>query len=75
MYDVINNFYRFIATLQMETGNVPDRSNNIPVSTGVQNVMIVTERTQQRFDTMETLYKLLSREGECTSFHTSYQTN
>ena len=59
----------------METGNVPDRSNNIPVSTGLQNVMIVTERTQQRFDIMETLYKLLSRKGECTSFHTSYQTN
>ena len=37
MYDVINNLYHLIALLQMETGNVPDRSN-ISVSTGLQNV-------------------------------------
>ena len=63
MYDVTKIFYHLIDTLQMETGNVPDRSNNIAVSTGLQNVMIVTERTQQLFDIMETLYKLLSRKG------------
>ena len=39
MYDVINNLYHLIVSLQMETGNVPDRSNNISVSTGLQNVM------------------------------------
>ena len=39
MYDVINNLFHLIVSLQMETGNVPDRSNNISVSTGLQNVM------------------------------------
>ena len=39
MYDVINNPYHLIVSLQMETGNVPDRSNNIPVSIGLQNVI------------------------------------
>ena len=39
MYDVINNLYHLIVLLQMETGNVPDRSNNISVSTGLQNVL------------------------------------
>ena len=39
MYDVINNLYHLIASLQIETGNVPDRSNNISVSIGLQNVM------------------------------------
>ena len=31
--------YHLIVLLQMETGNVPDRSNNISVSIGLQNVM------------------------------------
>ena len=39
MYDVINNLYHLIVSLQMETGNVPDRSNNISVSIVLQNVM------------------------------------
>ena len=39
MYDVINNLYHLIGSLQMETGNVPDRSNNISVPIGLQNVM------------------------------------
>ena len=39
MYDVINNLYHLIVLLQMETGNVADRSNNISVSIGLQNVM------------------------------------
>ena len=39
MHDVINNPYDLIVSLQMETGNVPDRSNNISVSIGLQNVM------------------------------------
>ena len=38
MYDVINNLYNLIVLLQMETGNVPDRSSNISVSIGLQNV-------------------------------------
>ena len=38
MYDVINNLYHLIVLLQMETGNVPDRSSNISVSIGLQNV-------------------------------------
>ena len=38
MYDVINNLYHLIVLLQMETGNVPDWSNNISVSIGLQNV-------------------------------------
>ena len=39
MYDVINNTYDLIVSLQTETGNVPDQSNNISVSVGLQNVM------------------------------------
>ena len=39
MYDVINNLYHLIVSLQMETENVSDRSNNISVSIGLQNVM------------------------------------
>ena len=39
MYDVINNIYHLIVSLQMETGNVPDRSKNISVSIGLQNVI------------------------------------
>ena len=39
MYDVINNLHPLIASLQMETGKVQDRSNNISVSIGLQNGM------------------------------------
>ena len=39
MYDVITSLYHLIVSLQMKTGNVPDRSNNISVSNGLQNVM------------------------------------
>ena len=34
-----NNLYYLIVSLQMETENVSDRSNNISVSIGLQNVM------------------------------------
>ena len=37
MYDVIHNLYHLILSLQMETGNVPDRSNKISLSIGLQN--------------------------------------
>ena len=39
MYDVINNLHHPIVSLQMETGKMPDRSNNISASIGRQNVM------------------------------------
>ena len=39
MYDVINNIYHFTVSLQKETGNVPDRSNSISASIGLQNMM------------------------------------
>ena len=39
MYEVINNPYHLIVSPQMETGNVPDQSNNISVSIGLENVM------------------------------------
>ena len=39
MYDVISNIYHLIVSLQTKTGNIPDRSNNISVSIGLQNVM------------------------------------
>ena len=39
MYYVINNLYRLIVSLEMETGSMPDRSNNISVSIGLQNMM------------------------------------
>ena len=39
MYDVIKNLYHLIVSLQVETRQVPDRSNNIFVSIGLQNVM------------------------------------
>ena len=38
MYDIINNLYHLIVSLQMEKGNMPDRSN-ISVSIGLQNEM------------------------------------
>ena len=36
MSDIINNLYDLIVLLQMETGNVPDLSNNISVLIGLQ---------------------------------------
>ena len=39
MYDVINNLCHLIVSLQMETENVSDRSINISISIGLQNVM------------------------------------
>ena len=53
MYDVINNLYRLIVSLEMETGSMPDRSNNISVSIGLQNMMDITERSKKRSDIME----------------------
>ena len=38
MYDVIHNPYHLIVSLQMETGNGLDRSNDILVSIGLLNV-------------------------------------
>ena len=35
----LNNLYHLIVSVQMETGNVLDRCNNISVSIGLQNVM------------------------------------
>ena len=35
----LSNLYYLIVSLQMETENVSDRSNNISVSIGLQNVM------------------------------------
>ena len=37
MYDVIRNLYHLIVSLQMETGNGLDRSNDILVSIGLLN--------------------------------------
>ena len=53
MYDVINNLYYLIVSLQMGTGKERDRSNNISVSIGLQNV-IDRYGTDQRSDIMET---------------------
>ena len=36
MSDIINNLYDLTVLLQMETGNVPDLSNNISVLIGLQ---------------------------------------
>ena len=36
MSDIINSLYDLIVLLQMETGNVPDLSNNISVLIGLQ---------------------------------------
>ena len=35
----LSSLYYLIVSLQMETENVSDRSNNISVSVGLQNVM------------------------------------
>ena len=35
----LSNLYYLIVSLQLETENLSDRSNNISVSTGLQNVM------------------------------------
>ena len=59
MYDVTNILYYQIVSPQMETGNVPNRSNNISVSTGLQNVMDRYGTDQkQGFDIMETQYEI-----------------
>ena len=52
MHEVINNLYHFILSLQMETGNVPDRANNISVSSGQQNMMdrCGTDQKATRYD-------------------------
>ena len=47
MYDVINNLYHLIVSLQMEIENVSDRSNNISISIGLQNVMDRYETDQK----------------------------
>ena len=39
IYDEINNLYHLILSLQMETRNVRDRSNNIFVFIVLQNVI------------------------------------
>ena len=39
MFDVISNLYYLAVFLQMETENMLDRSNDISVSIGLQNVM------------------------------------
>ena len=39
MYDVMNDLYDLIVSVQMETENVSDRFNNISLSIGLQNVM------------------------------------
>ena len=39
MCDVINNLYYLIISLEMETGNLSDRSNDISVSIRLQIVM------------------------------------
>ena len=38
MYDVIRNLYHLTVSLQMETGNGLDRSNDILISIVLQNV-------------------------------------
>ena len=43
----MNSLYHFIVLLHMETKNVPDRSNNSSVSTGLQNVMDRYETDQK----------------------------
>ena len=53
MYDVINNLYYLIVSLQMGTGKVRDRHNRISVSIGLQNV-IDRYGTDQLSDIMET---------------------
>ena len=47
MCDVISNLYHLIVSLQMETENVPDRSKNISVSIGLQDVMDCYETDQK----------------------------
>ena len=39
MYDVIHNLCHLIVSVQMQTGDRLDRSNNILVSVGLQNMM------------------------------------
>ena len=46
-YDIINNLDHLIVSLQMETGNVPDWSNNISISIWLQN-LIDRYRTEQK---------------------------
>ena len=62
MYDVINNLYYLIVSLQMGTVKVRDRPNSISVSIGLQNVidrygtdqLSDIKETEKRSDIMET---------------------
>ena len=53
MSDIINNLYDLIVLLQMETGNVPDLSNNISVLIGLQLHNVIY---RQGSDEMEIQY-------------------
>ena len=53
MSDIINNLYDLIVLLQMETGNVPDLSNNISVFIGLQLHNVIY---RQRSDEIEIQY-------------------
>ena len=61
MFDVINNLYPLIVSVQMETGSVLDRSNNISVSIGLQNVM-------DRYGADFTMENLKNRKMMCVFF-------
>ena len=62
----LSNLYYLIVSLQMETENVSDRSNNISVSIGLQNVMdrYGTDQKAIRYNGNIALYYQLK------SFHT-----
>ena len=65
MYDVINKLYQLIVSLQMESGNVPDRSNNFSVSVGLQNMMDPYETDQKaiRYNGNKVLISWPNRSG------------
>ena len=70
----LSNLYYVIVSLQMETENVSDRSNNISVSTGLQNVMdrYGTDQKAIRYNGNIVLIIILKRKPETNKLRKTF---
>ena len=70
----LSNLYYLIVSLQMETENVSDRSNNISVSTGLQNVMdrYGTDEKAIRYNGNIVLIIILKRKPETNKLRKTF---
>ena len=70
----LSNLYYVIVSLQMETENLSDRSNNISVSTGLQNVMdrYGTDQKAIRYNGNIVLIIILKRKPETNKLRKTF---